>query len=123
MKTINIKPLSVNKAYIFKKGTKGRIKSPEYRAYAKHVTLLLRPMIIPDGQIIAFYEFGVSSVLFDTDNGVKIFQDILQAKFRFNDNKIYDFWASKRIVKKGQEYIKYDLLPADKFKIEIKDIE
>jgi len=47
--------------------------------------------------------------LFDWDNGIKPFVDILQKKYGFNDNKIFKGVVEKKIVGKGEEFISFDL--------------
>lgn len=102
---IKIKPLSVNDCW---KGR--RFKSEAYEAYEKELWYLLpKKILIPDGELKVFYEFGVSSKNSDWDNMIKPFQDILQKKYDFNDNRIYRAIVQKVIVKKGEEYIKFSL--------------
>lgn len=100
---INIKPLSVNEAYTGK-----RYKTPEYRAYEKHLLLLLRPLKIDSkAKLALFVEFGVSNGGSDGDNPLKPFIDVIQKKHAFNDNRIYRYYIQKVVVNKGEEYIDY----------------
>ena len=103
MNRINIKPLSVNDCW---RGR--RFKTPEYKQYALAVTLMLpKKIIIPDGLLVAYYEFGVSSMGGDWDNPVKPFQDILSKKYKFNDNRIRRGVVDLVLVPKGKEYLKF----------------
>jgi len=99
--SLNIKPLSVNRAWQGK-----RFKSKDYEAYEKLMLLSLPAGKLPEPPYRVFYEFGLSSKLADWDNPCKPTQDCLQKKYGFNDNEIYEAHVRKRIVKKGQEYIK-----------------
>ena len=101
---LNIKPLSVNDAW---RGQ--RYKTPEYKAFEKHVVVSLRPMKIPDGPLELFLEWGFSSAGSDWDNPIKPFQDCLQKKFKFNDNRVRLAHVKKVKVKKGSEYIKFEI--------------
>ena len=101
---IDIKPLSVNDAW---KGR--RFKTDEYKAYERSVLLLLRPLKIPDGLLEIHLEWGFSSNGSDYDNPIKPFQDCLQKKYGFNDNKIKRALIEIVKVKKGEEYIKFKI--------------
>jgi len=101
---IQIKPLSVNKCY---KGR--RFKNQKYKSYELELTLKLPPLIVPDGHLELVIEFGFSNAGSDIDNCVKVFQDVLQKKYGFNDNMIYRLVVSKIIVEKGKEYIDFKL--------------
>lgn len=101
---VNIKPLSVNDAW---KGR--RFRTDEYKAYAEELSLKLKPMIIPDGELELFVQFGFSSRGSDWDNPVKPFQDVISKYYGFNDNRIYAAIVLKRIVPKGQEYISFSI--------------
>lgn len=99
---VNIKPLTQNRAW---KGR--RFKSDQYKAYAIAVSLLLPAnLIVPDGLLKVYYEFGMSTNS-DFDNPCKMFTDILQSKYHFNDSKIMEAHIKKVIVKKGEEFIKF----------------
>lgn len=98
---VKIKPLSFNEAYMGKK-----TKTNNYRIYEKELFYTLPSNLeIPEGKLQIYYEFGFSSRGADYDNGIKAFQDVLQMKYNFNDNKIYRAVIEKKIVKKGDEYI------------------
>ena len=104
---VNIKPLSVNQVW---KGR--RFKTPEYKVYSTAVSLLIpKKIIVPEGLLRVYYEFGLSSNGGDWDNGVKPLQDIISAKYGFNDNRIMEATVRKVIVKKGQEYISFKIEP------------
>ena len=102
---IPIKPMSVNAAWRSSK----RYKTKEYNQYIKDVSSLLRPLVIPDGELELHIQIGVSNKGFDLDNAIKPFVDILQKKYGFNDNRIFSIGAYKNIVPKGQEYISFNL--------------
>lgn len=104
MLKINIKPLSVNKAWQGK-----RFKTPEYKAYEKELLLKLKKLDVPEGKLMLIVTFGVSSKLADWDNPIKPFQDCLQKKYGFDDRVIYEGRVKKVDVKKGSEFIEFEL--------------
>ena len=76
--------------------------------------LLLPPMLIPKGKLKLNLSFGLSSKQADIDNPTKPFQDILQKVYGFNDKMIYKLEIEKKDVKKGEEYIEFELTPLQK---------
>jgi len=103
---IEIKPLSVNECWQGK-----RFKTPKYKAHEFELLLILRPLIIPEGKLQLNLTFGLSSKNADWDNPVKPTQDILQKKYGFNDSRIYKAVVEKMDVKKGFEFIEFEILP------------
>lgn len=103
---VPVKPLSVNDAWQGR-----RFKSDEYKAYEKVLLRVLpKSIVIPDGLLCLRLEFGFSSKSSDWDNPVKPFQDILQKKYGFNDNRIkMAVIIVNNNVKKGEEYTKFAL--------------
>ncbi|HAW74544.1 MAG TPA: hypothetical protein DCW74_02280 [Alteromonas australica] len=111
---INIKPLSVNKAW---KGK--RFKSDKYKKYEKELLYLLpnkKKIGNLDGPLKISIEFGFSSAASDFDNPIKPLIDILQKKYHFNDNQIYEANIKKVIVDKGDEYLMFDIEQAPQSK-------
>lgn len=104
MPRIDIKPLSVNKAY---RGR--RFATKELAEYKKQLNYLLPKLKIPEGKLRVEYIFGVSSKGGDGDNLIKVFQDCIAEKYGFNDNHIYKWLVSKVIVRKGREFISFTL--------------
>jgi len=78
--------------------------------------MLPRNLEIPEGDLFVFLEWGFSSRGSDFDNPIKPFMDVLQKKYKFNDNQAYQAFIEKRIVKKGSEYIKFEIMPSHKIK-------
>jgi len=102
---IKIKPLSVNDAW---KGR--RFKTDNYKAYEQAVVLLLPPNLeVPEGELSIYLEWGFSNAASDWDNPIKPFQDILQKKYGFNDNRVFDARVKKVKVSKGAEYIIFNI--------------
>ncbi len=101
---ISIKPLSVNGAW---KGR--RFKSDEYKQYERDILMILPRFEVPVGRLSLYLEFGFSSRGADFDNPIKPFTDCLQKKYGFNDNKVFEAHIKKVIVKKGEEYIKFEI--------------
>jgi Holliday junction resolvase RusA-like endonuclease len=108
MTKISIKPLSVNQAW---KGK--RFKTNIYKKYEKDCFTILPKITVPDGKLKAYLVFGFSSTLSDADNPVKCFVDILQKKYGFNDNKIYEYSIKKVDVKKGEEFIEFSIVSCE----------
>lgn len=102
---IKIKPLSVNNAY---RGR--RFLTDAYDIYKKHLLLILPKMEIPKGKLEIHYQFGLRKNA-DVDNPVKPLMDILQEKYGFNDSRVYRIIADKVIVKKGEEFLTFNILP------------
>lgn len=105
MINVPIKPLSVNQAWQGK-----RFRSKFYDTFERGCMLLLPKKVkIPDGLLTVCYEFGMSNSKADIDNPIKPFQDVLQKKYGFNDARIMELIVRKKIVKKGDEYIKFQI--------------
>ena len=98
---IDIKPLSVNDAWQGK-----RYKTDLYHAYEMEMLLRLPAGKLPPPPYRIYYEFGFSNRQADFDNPCKPLGDILQKKYGFNDNQIYEAHIRKVIVPKKKEYIK-----------------
>lgn len=96
-----IKPLSVNEAWQGK-----RFKTDKYEAYEMEMLLRLPAGKLPPPPYRIYYEFGFSNKRCDFDNPCKPLGDILQKKYNFNDNEIYEAHIRKTIVKRGKEFIK-----------------
>jgi len=101
---IQIKPLSVNKATLGKK-----VKSAEYRTYEKVLKFMLPKLSVPEGKLKIDFVFGFSSSGSDIDNPQKPILDILSKKYGFNDNRIYELTVKKMLVKKGDEYLAFEI--------------
>lgn len=101
---LDIKPLSVNGAW---KGR--RFKTDQYKKYEHDILMLLRPVIIPSGFLELTLTFGFSSAASDFDNPVKPFVDCLQKKYGFNDKMIKRCVINVDNVKKGKEFIEWEL--------------
>lgn len=101
---VNIKPLSINQAWAGR-----RFKTPQYKQYEKKLLFILPKYEVPKGQIRIDYIVGYSNMQSDIDNFLKSFQDILQKKYGFNDNMIYHIQIIKQIVKKGSEFINFEI--------------
>ena len=114
---INIKPLSVNDVWQGK-----RFKTPAYKNYEKLLLLTLPKIKIPEPPYVIYFEFGFSNSASDWDNPVKPFQDILSKKYRFNDKLIKRAIVDTVLVKKGQEYIKFQISTLEQSKLNIKSI-
>ncbi len=101
---LDIKPLSVNKAWQGK-----RYKTPEYKRYEREVFYMLKPFKVPEGNLKLAMTFGFSNAASDIDNPVKLFVDVLQKKYGFNDSRVYRMELNKVKVKKGCEFIEWEI--------------
>ena len=102
---INIKPLSVNQCW---KGK--RFKTPKYKSYEQELLFRLNKYKLPQPPFEIHFKFGFSSKLSDWDNPVKPLQDILQKKYGFDDRDIFRAIVEKEIVKKGQDYLEFNII-------------
>lgn len=109
MNRINIKPLSVNSVW---KGK--RYKTDSYKNYELQLLFILPKLNIPEPPYQIYYKFGFSSILSDWDNPVKPLQDILSKKYGFNDKLIRKAIVETEIVKKGLEYIEFEINTLEK---------
>jgi len=103
---INIKPLSINKCFQGR-----RFKTQEYKDYEQEVYYMLKPMKISKKKKLSLRIIvGFKSTLADIDNIAKPFIDILQKKYGFNDNQIYELLLFKEIVpKKEEQFISFEI--------------
>lgn len=101
---LQIKPLSVNKCWQGK-----RFKTPEYKNYEKELMYRLPAFEVPRGKLEIYFKWGFSSHSSDWDNPIKAFQDILQKKYKFNDKDVWRAIIEKEIVKKGNEFIEFEI--------------
>lgn len=108
MTRLNIKPLSQNDAW---RGR--RFKSDAYKGFTKEVGYELNKIkiVIPEGKLQINYKFGFSSNGSDLDNPTKSLQDLLSAKYKFNDNRVWRIIIEKEIVEKGKEFMEFSIIP------------
>jgi Holliday junction resolvase RusA-like endonuclease len=99
---INLKPLSVNDAWQGK-----RFKTTEYKAFERDSLLMMPNLHIPENKLKISIEYGFSNKMSDVDNPTKCILDILQKRYGFNDNMIYELNLKKNIVEKGKEYFSF----------------
>jgi len=102
---INIKPLSVNEAWQGR-----RFKTEKYKVYSAAVSQILPNTIsLPTAPYHIYFKFGFSSLASDWDNCIKPAQDILAARYKFNDKLIRKATVETEIVKKGEEYFEFQI--------------
>jgi Holliday junction resolvase RusA-like endonuclease len=105
MELIQIKPLSVNEAFQGR-----RFKTDKYKQWIKNSIIQLNLIPITESQKLTLIViFGVSSKASDIDNPLKPLLDLIQKKYGINDNRFYKLQVTKEIVKKGKEFIKFDI--------------
>ena len=102
---ISIKPISINQAFQGR-----RFKTPKYNAFQKEMLLKL-PLIKLDltGSLRIDIKYGFSSTLSDIDNPCKMVLDCLCKKYGFDDRQVYQLYQEKEIVKKGNEFIEFEI--------------
>jgi len=105
---INIKPLSVNKAWQGR-----RFKTLEYANYENSVLFMLPKLVLPDPPYEIYFKVGYSNKASDIDNFLKPILDILCKKYKFDDRNIYMLFIKKVIVKKGCEFIEFIIKHSD----------
>lgn len=96
--------MSVNDAYTGK-----RFKTQACRQFCNDVGYQLKAAKLGPPPYEIYLEFGFSNDASDYDGPIKIFQDILQKKYNFNDKKITRAVVEKNIVPIGSEYIIFEL--------------
>lgn len=101
---IKYKPMSVNLAFQGK-----RFKTKLYKYYERDLLVILPKINVPNVLLKIDVTFGFSNKGSDIDNPLKPFLDILQKKYGFNDSKIYELNVKKVIVKKGSEFIDFNI--------------
>lgn len=102
---VKIKPLSVNECFQGR-----RFKTPTYKAYEKELLYTLPNLnISKDIPLKLEIEVGFSSRNSDLSNIIKPFEDILCKKYGIDDRWNFEINMKKKIVKKGEEYIKYSI--------------
>ena len=105
MELIQIKPLSVNEAFQGR-----RFKTDKYKQWIENSIIQLKLIPIPESQKLKLIvAFGVSNSAADIDNPLKPLLDLIQKKYGINDNRFYKLEVTKEIVKKGKEFIKFDI--------------
>jgi Holliday junction resolvase RusA-like endonuclease len=100
---VNIKPLSVNKAWQGR-----RFKTPEYKHWEIEVMYNLpswKKDLEKADKLEVWLEFGFSNGASDIDNPIKPTLDVLQKKYGFNDKSIWSMHIKKVLVPKGEDYV------------------
>ena len=88
-----------------------RFKTPAYKKYETEISYLLpKKLDIPEGDLEINITWGMSSSMSDIDNPTKPFLDILQKQYGFNDKQIFRLNLIKEKVKKGEDFIKCEIL-------------
>lgn len=104
MVNIKIKPLSVNRCWQGR-----RFKTKDYDVYERELMYRLPKKVIPAGKLYLYLRIGFSSKASDLDNSIKPILDILQKKYGFDDKRVYRIDATKVDVKKGEEFIEFEI--------------
>lgn len=122
---IPVKPLSNNRAWKVTANPKRGVyvyKSADYLKFEKEVKEILDNydfIHLPDEGYLKFEAtFGVSMRM-DLDNCVKNFMDVLESYYGFKDVRVDEIHIKKDRVKRGAEYIEFNLRPLDEEDITI----
>lgn len=109
MNRVNIKPLSVNKAWQGR-----RFKTQDYKDYEEELLYILPKIEVPEGKKYKLKMLvGFSNRNSDLSNSIKQFEDVLCKKYGFDDRYIFEISMKKEIVKKGEEFISFSLTDID----------
>lgn len=106
---VNIKPLSVNKAW---KGK--RYKTNDYNNYENALLKLLPRISGIKKPLKLEIVFGFSNAGSDIDNPLKPFIDILQKRYLINDKDIFELNVKKVKVEKGFDFIDFKISQYEK---------
>lgn len=110
---VQIKPLSINKAFQGR-----RFKTVEHKAYEQELLLKLPYHKIKDNTpFFLKVEAGLSSKNSDLSNVLKLLEDILCKKYNIDDRFTYKIYMEKKIVQKGEEYLKIEIESIEKFSL------
>ena len=104
---INIKPLSVNQAWQGR-----RFKTKSYQKFEQDLLFILpsnKYRFSNNAKLRVIYRFGFSNALSDLANPEKLITDILVKKYGFDDRQIYEMQLFKEVVKKGLEFIDFEI--------------
>lgn len=106
MHRVNIKPLSVNQAWQGR-----RYRTDTYKKWRNALVMMLPNIEVPDGYLELYVKYGFSSSNSDLDNPTKCFQDGLSERYGFNDKMISRVVLERDKVKRGEEYIEFEIKP------------
>ena len=90
---VNIKPLSINKAFQGR-----RFKTKDYNEYEKACLLMMPRLRFPQGKVALHIRYGFSNKASDVDNPTKLVLDIMQKKYKFNDKDVYEIHLASSLV-------------------------
>jgi len=107
MYRLPIKPLSVNEAYRGRRFATAKLK----KFKADMALLLPKKIELPEGKMCIYFRFGVSSKNADGDNPTKAAQDAIAEVYKFNDKRVYEWHIVKEDVRKGEEFIEFNIYP------------
>ena len=105
---VNIKPLSINKAFQGR-----RFKTSDYNNYEKSCLLMMPRLRFPQGKVALHIRYGFSNKASDVDNPTKLVLDIMQKKYEFNDKDVYEIHLYKLIVPRGKEFWEVSIIPLE----------
>ena len=117
LELIPTKPITANKAWKYTVSKSGRpivikYKSAEYKVFEKFITQHLTGQeffLTEEGPLSFKAVYYVSRI--DLDNCLKVFIDILEKVYGFDDKRIFEIHVRKVEVKKGSECIKFIIEP------------
>lgn len=104
MPKVKIKPISVNTCWQGR-----RFKTPAYKEFEAEMLKKMPEITLPPAPFAIHLSFGFSNKASDIDNPIKPTLDLIQKKYNINDKDIYFMSVQKNIVKKGEEFISFDI--------------
>ena len=107
MKTIRLENTRALSANLCWRGR--RYKTPSYTDYEQEILYQLPDYKIPEGELRLVLTVGMKNKRADLDNKIKPLLDILQKRYGFDDNRVYEMQLRKVIVKKGGEFIEWGI--------------
>lgn len=86
-----------------------RYKTDTYKKFERDLLLMLPHYDVPEvGKLGVKIQAGFESAASDLDNIAKPILDILQKRYKFNDNRVYKLELEKKVVKKkGSGYFNF----------------
>lgn len=111
MVTLPLKPISVNRCWQGRRYLTDQARKFQRDAYVL-IKSQTRGMKLPDGELSLRLRFGLSRDM-DTSNCIKLVEDAIAKAFSIDDRMFRGQLATKEKVKRGQEFIAFDIVPYD----------
>lgn len=115
---LNLKVVSTNLLYGHNRKTGKRYKKKDAREFEEKARMLLnihanRIRLPEDSLDLELITRIYVSRKFDTSNCLKLLEDCIAKHFRINDRRFAGHRTSRVVVKRGEEKIRFKILPYD----------